>query len=420
MLFSCLSSIQAGVKYHAIDLGTLDGYERSEAYSINNKNEIVGRVANWSANSDYRAVLFDSSGFQNNIDLGTLGGNRSAASSININGQITGFAQTNNEVYSATIFDPNGTGNNISLHPDSDASENNDNNEVAGCVLEAIVNNAAITRAALFRPGDEPNMIDMGTLEGDNSSRALSINNDGSIVGISFFSEDNPWEEGRAVLFDSSGNGNNIDLGTLPGYDSAWASSINDKGQIVGEASNSEFYMGTVYSRAVLFDPSGGGNNINLGAPPGYGCAQARSINNKGQIVGYISGCSFPNPYHAVLFDRAGNIKILDELINPSLNFGLDIAVGINDNGCIICWGGNAEWESTSFLLIPIPAGPGDLEPDGAIDFVDFAIFASSWGSVPSAENWNAECDISEPKDNIIKKRDLDVLTMHWLAESGT
>ena len=57
----------------------------------------------------------------------------------------------------------------------------------------------------------------------------------------------------HATLFDPTGNGNNIALGALGGSGSR-ASSINNYGQIVGED------LGV----ATLFDLTGGGNNIDL------------------------------------------------------------------------------------------------------------------------------------------------------------
>jgi probable HAF family extracellular repeat protein len=71
-----------------------------------------------------------------------------------------------------------------------------------------------------------------------------------------------------------------IDLGTLGGTNS-WASSINDSGQIVGQA-----YTSSDYRHACLFDPTGGGANIDLGTLSGYQFSSTGSINDSGQIVG--------------------------------------------------------------------------------------------------------------------------------------
>src|SRR5438132_6711091 len=71
---------------------------------------------------------------------------------------------------------------------------------------------------------------DLGTLPGDESSRATAINDAGQIVGISGTCSDLShaflWSEG--VM---------IDLGSLPGTISTYPSDINNAGQIVGTGS---------------------------------------------------------------------------------------------------------------------------------------------------------------------------------------
>jgi hypothetical protein len=49
------------------------------------------------------------------------------------------------------------------------------------------------------------------------------------------------------------------------------------------------------------------------------------------------------------------------------------------------------------------------------VDFYDFAFFASCWHSSPGEDNWDARCDIYEPKDDLIDMRDLGVLADNWL-----
>ena len=109
---------QAAIVYEVIDLGTLGG-DSSWASSINDIGQIVGR----SDNSEYNchATLFDATGMGNNIDLGTLGGlfnSYSAATSINNVGQIVGVDYPYSiylRMGNAILFDPNRTGNNIDL-----------------------------------------------------------------------------------------------------------------------------------------------------------------------------------------------------------------------------------------------------------------------------------------------------------------
>ncbi|MHC4572913.1 MAG: DUF3466 family protein [Planctomycetota bacterium] len=98
------------------DLGTIDGYENSLALSINNNSQIVGLARNSAVPGGHRAVLFDTTGDGNNVDLGTLGGDNSGAASINNKGQIVGRAETAGGDSHATLFDSTGSGNNIDLN----------------------------------------------------------------------------------------------------------------------------------------------------------------------------------------------------------------------------------------------------------------------------------------------------------------
>ncbi len=57
----------------------------------------------------------------------------------------------------------------------------------------------------------------------------------------------------------------------------------------------------------------------------------------------------------------------------------------------------------------------GDFD-GGGVDFVDFAIFAAAYGSTPADGNWNENCDISVPKDNVIDDRDAMIFCENWMA----
>jgi probable HAF family extracellular repeat protein len=210
-------------------------------------------------------------------------------------------------------------------------------------------------RATLFDPTGDGNNIDLGTL-GGSDSRAFSINNNGQIVG---YAEDNSGLE-KATLFDPNGDGNNINLCTL-----GWvgqAHSINNSSQIVGEQ-----------GEAILFDPTGKRNNIFLGE------GVARSINDNGQIVGNTGNS-------ATLFDSTGhnnNIN-LNTRIDPASGWTLELACSINNDGWIV-GRGRRNGITHAFLLKPVsypwcPQQPSmDFNDDCKVDFKDFAIFVSHW-----------------------------------------
>ncbi len=60
----------------------------------------------------------------------------------------------------------------------------------------------------------------------------------------------------------------------------------------------------------------------------------------------------------------------------------------------------------------------GDINANCFVDFFDFGYIAEAWKSGPGDDNWDAACDISEPKDNFIDELDLKVFAETWLAET--
>jgi uncharacterized membrane protein len=245
------------------------------AQSINNKGQIVGWARDIVPGPDY-ACLFDSTGGGANKSLGTrFGQQESHAYSINDSGQIVGQIYVKNVYYHAFVFDSTGNGANKDLG--SGCAYSNNESEIVG----------SHTKACIFDSTGNGNNINLGAIGNDTSSYAYSINNSNQIVGISY----NPYPYNyRACLFDSSGNGFNIDLGTLGGSTSE-ALSINGIGQIVGDSLVAP-EPGNPFPplRACLFDSTGQGNNIDLNTlidpSSGWTLTYAYCINNNGWIVG--------------------------------------------------------------------------------------------------------------------------------------
>lgn len=404
----------AEVRYNLINLGILDGYPQPRPVSINNKGQIVGFSWPFNAFLVAHATLFDSSGSGGNIDLGTLGGDESVASSINNRGQIIGYAETGDDppVWWLTVFDASGSGSNKQLFRNADAWSINDHGIISGAITIIAEDNSFVNRAATFSI-DLPNShTDLGLLEGFDNSNTYSINNNGQVVGIAYQSGSNYLDYSHAAKFDGSDPNNNIDLGTLPGYESATATCINDSGQIVGRVGRYDF------SRATLFDSTGAGNNIDLGTIPGFDGARAFSINSRSQIVGCAS--MFGSADCAVIFDATGqqnNIN-LNDMVETGDDLYLSVATAINDNGWITGFGGHPgdSPDPEAFLLIPIAASVADFEPDGDVDLDDYAILTSAWKSRDGDANWNPVCDISMPPDGTINGGDLRVFTANWLT----
>jgi len=358
VIILCLSAVLKGeVSYKVIDLGSLGGsWPNSVAYSVSDNGQIVGKSQASSSYPRYeRATIFDPRGSGSNIDLGTLGDGwyNSCANFVNNKGQVVGYVHRYSNVdqvdyWRAAMFDPTGGGNNIDLGTlggaRSEARSINDRGQIVGNAEDG--SGPGKFQATLFDPTGAGNNINLRAP--DNTwSLANCINEKGQIVGWSSrYSNANM----HATLFDPTGNGNNIDLGLIGGdYNRSWAYSINNLGQIVGNCGND---MG--YSRATLFDPTGHGNNLNLGVLGGR-WSYATSINDKGQIVGYASDSS--GQYRATLFDPTGNGNNVDlnTLINPSSGWFLYQAWSINEQGWIVGSGVNSDG-AHAFLLTPEPA----------------------------------------------------------------
>jgi hypothetical protein len=62
---------------------------------------------------------------------------------------------------------------------------------------------------------------------------------------------------------------------------------------------------------------------------------------------------------------------------------------------------------------------PADFSGDGIVDFTDYSIFAAAYLSEPNDENWNQDCDIAQPADNIIDMLDLAWFVDEWLSENS-
>jgi probable HAF family extracellular repeat protein len=325
---------------NVIDLGTLGG-SNSVAYSINNNGQVIGTADNSAGQS--HTCLFDTTGGGANIYMDTLYGSINGnVSSINKNGQKAGSAYDSSGNYHAFLFDSTGGSNHIDLGTLggslSYAKFINNNGQIAGMARD----DSEQWRVCLFDPTGNGNNKDLG------DGLAEGFNDNGQIVGgAGFFSGSDFYQ--HACIFDSSGNGNNIDLGSLDGRWSD-AFSINNNGQVVGQANNANGI-----DSACLFDSTGGGGNVDLGSFGGdYIYSIALCNNDKGQIAGSVYDSM---GFHACLFDSTGggaNID-LNSLIDPSNSWFLNVAYGINNNGWIV-GAGRINGQTHAFLLeVPEP-----------------------------------------------------------------
>jgi probable HAF family extracellular repeat protein len=164
----------------------------SLALWMNDRGQVVGIAGNCSNTNPppiaggQHAILWESDGTA--VDLGNLGYSQSAALAINNLGQVVGASSLRDD---STFF--NG--------------------------------------AHAFVWTRQHGMKDLGALAGDLASGAVSINDAGEIVGISFDPAGNPravyWSHGRPVDLNTQvASGSNLYL--------LWAGDINNRGEITG------------------------------------------------------------------------------------------------------------------------------------------------------------------------------------------
>ncbi|MBN1342790.1 MAG: hypothetical protein JXQ73_08940 [Phycisphaerae bacterium] len=204
--------------YHVLTFGDTIGGNGAQAKGINDAGQVVG-WANTSGSQLPHAFL---SGDGIMTDLGTLGGSESVAFDINNAGLVVGWAHNPGGVRRAFLWQ-DGVMTDLGALADG-WSEARAINNADPVQIVGVSNNHAF----LWQEGQ---LTDLGTLGDRSNSIAHDVNIHGQIVGESY----SGYDSLRAVLWDG---GTITDLGTLYMWGSgiAYASGINDAGQVVGEA----------------------------------------------------------------------------------------------------------------------------------------------------------------------------------------
>jgi len=267
-----------------MDLGTLGEKTESAAIAVNNRGQAVGAAFDASFNS--RAFLWtEDHGIQ---DLGTLGACCAIAGSINVGGQVAGESGLCDTCNQDVFFWEHGHmqripdfGGPISFH-----YALNNRGQVVG---QSDLPGGAYAHPFLW--GKNRGIRDLGLLPGGLSASAHWINDRGDAVGISGIQND---QFGHAVLW----NHGITDLGTVDGDLCSVAEGINSKGQIVGGT----FDCNTAaFLHAFLWGNGGPMVDLNTLIPPGSNLQlnQADSINDSGEIAGQATTSNGDN--HAFL-----------------------------------------------------------------------------------------------------------------------
>lgn len=337
--------------YSFTDLGHANGVT-SAAANINNLGQVVGLVQD--ANGWNHAVTWvdgqaihlglASSEWGDYVGYSNPWGMSGSAISINDAGQIAWANTDLNKASHATVW-ANGVATDLGTlgGTQSDARGINQAGQIVGRAQDANGN----WRAAVWN-ADQP--TELVTPNASSSSRATAINNAGQIVGYEQRqSEQYPlhpvqWVQGVASNLDESLGHTSTYLPNVHG--------LNDLGQIVGsvKAPNTVDYY-----RAVLWDR---GVSSMLDMPSGADAAEAKDINNAGQIVGFIYLKAANAGSRAATWIN-GQVIDLNSLLPASVVDAGWVLLGanaINEAGQIV---GQARNTKTgvidAFVLTPVP-----------------------------------------------------------------
>jgi probable HAF family extracellular repeat protein len=323
--------------YQITDLKALPGDSKSvacggaaAACGLNSLGQAAGTSSNPSAAT---ATLFNNGTTTN---LNTLGAEVSVAISINNTSEVVGYfyySTSPSTIFRAFLYSGGHMTDisDFSLFPSgAQAWAINNPGEVVG---QGWVGNSSF-HAFLYSGG---HMTDLG---GGYQSTAVSINDTGQIVG-------NATGTNGAFLYSK---GQMIALGAPSGATSSSATAINNNGEIAG----------TILFSAAPSHPGiySNGKWTDLGAYPGAIGASANGINSTGQIVG---NAGFPvqsyHPFkpgkHVPFVVKNGTLTDLNTLVSPGSGFTITGAYGINDSGQILCNATNASGAEHAVLLTP-------------------------------------------------------------------
>jgi probable HAF family extracellular repeat protein len=348
--------------YQITDLGTLGG-NFSQPTAINLHGQITGFSVD--AAGDYHAFLW-----QNGImhDLGTLEGSTAGFSSfglgINIEGEVVGQSDLPNS--SDAFLERGGQMSDLGSLGGTGSSANAINalDDVVGYTTVATLDPTSPGGGdqeihAFLRHGG--GMSDLGTLGTGSDSNASGINTFGQVVGWSHintgFDPEVSDPDFHAFL---SQRGVMTDLGTLPGGNYSQANAINDIGQVVGFSET-----GTVDSadaacgnpltfHAIQATVWQRGAVIDLAPFPGDPDSNAFGLNDLGQVVGRSgSGCASTG---AALWQH-GTVTDLNTVIPANSGWFLLRGRAINDFGQITGEGISPNGDTHAYLMTPMGLG---------------------------------------------------------------
>ena len=320
-------------------------------------------------------------------DLGTLGGDASAAYGINDKGQVVGWASTNAAGAEPTIhaflwtdgkMQDLDTVPNLENPPGTEAHAVNNRGEVAGGIAPRM--GLSDAKGWLWRNG-KLQIIGSDVLAVNDAGQALAvIDNRHTIIWRSGRTSELPSVPGFRFTVASALNnrgdlagycendsndirgfvrlhGSVFLMGALPGQNNSRAVAVNDHGQVIGMSRN-EFYSREQTAAGVITTTSGTHSSRAFfwqnGQMTDLGDREVSALGSQGQVLGsyFQYGPERTTVTLKAFLWQDGRFTDLDTLIDANSGWKLEDATAINNKGQIAGMG-VYNGKERAFLLTP-------------------------------------------------------------------
>ena len=325
------------------DLGTLGG-PNSNGWGANQKGQAAGESDTGTSDPNgedfcgfFTHLICRGYVWQNGAmtPLPTLGGNNSFGGQINNRGQVAGYAENSKRdpscpapqvfQFKPVVFESNGGVSALSLLPgdrEGAAFGINENGQAVGTsgtcgALNLDFVYLAETHAVSWKNGKATDLGNLGGMgAGSFGNAAYSVNDRGDVVGHSAL----PGGTTQHAFLWTKQTGMQ-DLGTLRGDAQSYALDINNAGEIVGTSWETVSYVGphaTIWENGVAVNLN---SLVIPGRDAGLYLAQAQSINDRGEIVGWaLTSAGDFRPFLATLLHGADALPLSPALEPPALS----------------------------------------------------------------------------------------------------
>jgi uncharacterized membrane protein len=211
------------------------------------------------------------------------------------------------------------------------------------------------------------------------SSVANEINDRNQVVGWMGVHPGPPWSS-QAFLWE---NGTAIGLDFGPGVTGTQGQAISNQGHVCGRGWIQLPGSGSYARRTYLWKS---GHAIDVGTLPGCVGASGFDINDSGTIVGSIH-CdeNSPGQASAAFVWRNGVMRALQHVIDPVPGLTFWTPSAINNAGQIVGHGTFAHepGASVAVILTPVPPRRGDINCDWIVNHQDLIQVIQNWGPAP-------------------------------------